>query len=198
MAVARSRIVGNRQWRSAVTNGALLAGVDKRSAIGRRFRDLVTEYAREIGGGEPLNPAEMALVKQAAALTVRAEALQIDILNGSAPNDEHLVRISNTLARILWQLDCTHRQKSKPGRPLSTSTAASVAEHFASRRKALTEGPPEALEVTLATLRLPDDLPPEATIIWAPAAALAALPRSRILNGLPSLPVRRTIGMPSL
>jgi len=112
----------------------LLAGVDKRSAIGRRFRDLVTEYAREIGGGEPLNPAEMALVKQAAALTVRAEALQIDIINGGAADDEHLVRISNTLARILKQLERRHRQKAKTGRPPSTSTAASVAEHFATRK----------------------------------------------------------------
>jgi hypothetical protein len=45
-------------------------------------------------------------------------------------------------------------------------------------RKALTEGPPEALDVTLASLRLPDDVAPEAAIIWAPAAALAAVPRA--------------------
>jgi len=44
-------------------------------------------------------------------------------------------------------------------------------------RKALTEGPPEALEVTLMSLRLPDDVAPEASIIWAPARALAAVPR---------------------
>lgn len=72
MAVARSRIIGNRQWRSAVTNGALPAGIDGRSAIGRRYRDLVTEYAREAGNGETLNPAEMALVKQAGALQKRS------------------------------------------------------------------------------------------------------------------------------
>jgi hypothetical protein len=44
-------------------------------------------------------------------------------------------------------------------------------------RKALTEGPPEALDVTLTSLRLPDDVAPEAAIIWTPAAALAAVPR---------------------
>jgi hypothetical protein len=54
-------------------------------------------------------------------------------------------------------------------------------------RKALTEGPPEALDVTLATLRLPDELPPEATIIWAPASSLAAEPRPYVrLIGLTS------------
>jgi hypothetical protein len=54
-------------------------------------------------------------------------------------------------------------------------------------RKALTEGPPEALDVTLATLRLPDDVAPEAAIIWGPASALAAEPRAHVrLIGLTS------------
>ena len=54
-------------------------------------------------------------------------------------------------------------------------------------RKALTEGPPEALDVTLTSLRLPDDVGPEAAIIWTPAAALAAVPRPFVrLIGLTS------------
>jgi hypothetical protein len=53
--------------------------------------------------------------------------------------------------------------------------------------KALTEGPPQALDVTLTSLRLPDDVAPEAAIIWAPAAALAAVPRAFVrLIGLTS------------
>jgi hypothetical protein len=54
-------------------------------------------------------------------------------------------------------------------------------------RKALTEGPPQALDVTLISLRLPDDIAPEVAIIWAPAAALAAVPRPFVrLIGLTS------------
>jgi hypothetical protein len=54
-------------------------------------------------------------------------------------------------------------------------------------RKALTEGPPQALDVTLTSLRLPDDIAPEAAIIWAPAAVLAAVPRPFVrLIGLTS------------
>jgi hypothetical protein len=54
-------------------------------------------------------------------------------------------------------------------------------------RKALNEGPPEALDVTLTSLRLPDDVAPEAAIIWAPASALAAVPRPYVrLIGLTS------------
>jgi hypothetical protein len=44
-------------------------------------------------------------------------------------------------------------------------------------RKALTEGPPAALDVTLAGLRVDDGLDPEAAVVWAPGSAIAAVPR---------------------
>ena len=44
-------------------------------------------------------------------------------------------------------------------------------------RKALTEGPPAALDVTLTGLRVDDGFEPEAAIVWAPASAIAAVPR---------------------
>lgn len=54
-------------------------------------------------------------------------------------------------------------------------------------RKALTEGPPAALDVTLATLRLTDDVPQETSIVWSSAAVLAAEPRPYVrLLGLTS------------
>jgi hypothetical protein len=54
-------------------------------------------------------------------------------------------------------------------------------------KRALTEGPPGALDVTLASLALPDQVAQEANIIWAPAAALAAVPRPWVrLVGLTS------------
>jgi PD-(D/E)XK nuclease superfamily len=44
-------------------------------------------------------------------------------------------------------------------------------------RRALAEGPPAALDVILAGLRVDDHLEPEASILWAPASAVAAVPR---------------------
>lgn len=52
-----------------------------------------------------------------------------------------------------------------------------VARTLAIWRKALIEGPPAALDVTLADLRCDDGLEPEAAILWAPASAIAAVPR---------------------
>lgn len=44
-------------------------------------------------------------------------------------------------------------------------------------RNALAEGPPAALDVVLAGLRIDDHLEPEVAILWAPASAVAAVPR---------------------
>lgn len=51
------------------------------------------------------------------------------------------------------------------------------AQALAVWRKALTEGPATALDVTLAGLRVDDRREPEAAILWAPASAVAAVPR---------------------
>ena len=44
-------------------------------------------------------------------------------------------------------------------------------------RKALTQGPPAALDVTLTGLRVDDGVEPDTAILWAPASAVAAGPR---------------------
>jgi hypothetical protein len=86
--------------RSAVTNGSkLLVGIDGRSPSARRFRDLIKAYEGEIGG--VLTEVERGLIKQAAALTLRAEGMQSDIVNGVDVDNDALIRISNTAKRIL-------------------------------------------------------------------------------------------------
>jgi hypothetical protein len=68
--------------RSAVTNGSkLLVGIDGRSPAARRFRDLIQLYETEVGG--VLTEVERGLIRQAAALTIRAEQLQAAIVEGS-------------------------------------------------------------------------------------------------------------------
>ncbi len=54
-------------------------------------------------------------------------------------------------------------------------------------RRALDEGPPAAIDVSLAGLRLGDGVDPSAAIVWGPAAYLAASPRPYVrLLGLAS------------
>jgi hypothetical protein len=98
--------------RSAVTNGSkLLVGIDGRSPTARRFRDLMQAYEAEIGGD--LTEVERGLVKQAAALTLRAEQMQADIVNGKAVDSDALIRISSTAKRILGAIG-ERASKRKP------------------------------------------------------------------------------------
>lgn len=98
--------------RSRVTNGSLLlAGIDGRSADARRYRDLVEAFSREIDRGAGLTAAEMTLVRQAAAVALRSELLQSDIVAGRNVDLSQVTRLSNTLTRLVSAL------KAKGPRP---------------------------------------------------------------------------------
>jgi hypothetical protein len=101
--------------RSAVTNGSkLLVGIDGRSPTARRFRDLMQAFEAEIGGD--LTEVERGLVKQAAALTLRSEQMQADIVNGKPVDSDALIRISSTAKRILGAIG-ERAGKRKPAVP---------------------------------------------------------------------------------
>ena len=60
--------------RSRVTNdSALLAGVDGRSAIARRFRDLVGAIISDMGGDDAISEGQRQLARRASALSVLCE-----------------------------------------------------------------------------------------------------------------------------
>jgi hypothetical protein len=103
------------QNRSAITNGSrLLEGIDGRSPLARRFRDLIKAYEAETGGN--LTEVERGLIKQGAALTIRAEQLQADIVNGKPVDSDALIRLSSTAKRILGAISAK-AAKRKPAAP---------------------------------------------------------------------------------
>jgi hypothetical protein len=121
--------------RSAVTNGSrLLEGIDGRSPTARRFRDLVAAFEAEIGGN--LTEAERGLIKQAAALTIRAEQLQADIVNGKPVDSDALIRISSTAKRILGAIG----DKAAKRKPAVPSLHDHVARRAAERARLPAEG----------------------------------------------------------
>jgi hypothetical protein len=75
-----------------------------RSLSGRRFRDLVSDLAGELGGVERLGVAELALVRQAAMDVLRAETMQGASMRGEAVDHEELTRASNSATRALTRL----------------------------------------------------------------------------------------------
>jgi hypothetical protein len=99
--------------RSAVTNGSkLLVGIDGRSPTARRFRDLVQAYRAEIGGD--LSQPEMAMIKTAAGLSLSAELMQAQIVNGISVNADDLIRLSSEVRRILDAIAEKAAGKRKP------------------------------------------------------------------------------------
>ncbi len=105
------------------------------------------------------------------------DVLSTILIPGDA-NSESVVRVLSSLTETLaFGL----RRAGEVGGILLRGRGLAIWE------RALIEGPPEALDVTLASLTLPDQVAQEANIIWAPAASLAANPRPWVrLVGLTS------------
>jgi len=112
------------QARSAISNGSsVLRGVDGRSAAGRRYRDIVESLSADLGGLEKLGEAQKATIRQAAALIVRCESMQADLLNGLPVDDEALVRLSNVAGRLLTKLGIKRKAQEVPRGQLLKSMA---------------------------------------------------------------------------
>ena len=100
--------------RSRVTNRSdLLRGIDGRSAEARRYRDLIEGFAADFDDAPP-GERELALIRQAAAMSVQAEALQARIVRGEDVDLEQLTRLSNVLTRTLKELGIRKRRAQKP------------------------------------------------------------------------------------
>src|ERR1700721_2351979 len=114
--------------RSALTNDPLaLRGVDGRSMVARRYRDVAIALADDLGGQDRLSEPSKILVRQAAAMTVQVESLQSKIVAGEGVNLEQLTRLSNVLGRTLQRLGLK--------RPRARPTGV-LAAHFAHPPKA--------------------------------------------------------------
>ena len=112
------------QNRSKVTNGTiLLTGVDGRSPMGRRFRDLVKGYQAEIG--VELTSVEHDLIRQAATLVLRAEGMAADVINGKPVDTDQLIRLTSTAKRILTAIAAKAAKRKPP--------APTLADHIAKR-----------------------------------------------------------------
>ena len=110
--------------RAAVSNGSRLhaKGIDGRTRDARRFRDLVASFSENLGGEADLSEADKALVRNAAALAVKAERMQAAIVKGEDVDLEGLTRLSNCVSRVLSQLGVKRERRD---------TTPSLAEYLA-------------------------------------------------------------------
>jgi hypothetical protein len=99
--------------RSAATNRLwTLAGVDGRSSLGRRYRDLCLAFAADFGIAE-LSVSDRELVETAAGLALRSAQLRAKIARGESVDDDQLVRASSELRRVQLLISA-RAEASKP------------------------------------------------------------------------------------
>ena len=91
--------------RSRLTNKKdLLPGVDGRTIIYRRFRDIASQVALDQGGLDQLSEARLQLVRRFAATAVLAEQLEAALANGQEINIAEHGLLCSTLVRIAQRI----------------------------------------------------------------------------------------------
>ena len=91
------------------TGAIVLAGVDGRSMMARRFREITTGIEADLGGD--LTEAQKHLVARAATLACWAEERESELATGQNFDATQYATISNALRRLLADLGLERRAK---------------------------------------------------------------------------------------
>jgi hypothetical protein len=101
--------------RSRVTNGhALLPGIDGRSAVARRYADIIAALVADAGGESEISEARRQLIRRFAALAVLAENLEARLAMGEAIDLAEHALISSTLVRLASRLGINRHARTVP------------------------------------------------------------------------------------
>src|ERR1039458_951908 len=91
--------------RSRVSNGKdLLPGVDGRSLIARRYRDISFAIFADAGGIDQCSEARQQLIRRFAACSVIAEMMEAELANGKAINIADHAQLSSTFTRLATRI----------------------------------------------------------------------------------------------
>jgi hypothetical protein len=84
-----------------VTNGAsILPSVDGRTALGRRYRDVVEALTSDQGGASQLSEARLQLIRRFAACACLAEELESRLVRGEPVNLAEHASLCSSLVRL--------------------------------------------------------------------------------------------------
>jgi hypothetical protein len=122
------------QNRTKVGNGTrLLANIDYRSTLGRRFRELVEGYCAEF---ETTSNIDVDLIKQAAGLVIASEQMTEATVRGERVDPDAVIKMAGQLRRVL--ADLKRRSQSS-----ATPAPSSLFDHYAQRQDAEDENAEE-------------------------------------------------------
>jgi hypothetical protein len=106
MARTNAKLVKRKSHaRSRVSNGTdVLPGVDGRSLIARRYRDICAAIATDQGGAERLSETRLQLIRRFAAAACLAEAMEARLANGEQIDLAEHAQLASTLVRIAQRI----------------------------------------------------------------------------------------------
>jgi len=106
--------------KSRLTNGRspFVLPVDGRSALARRYRDVLNAYVADLGGDDRITEAERTLCRRAASLVVMAEVAEAELARDGKTDTEEYVRIVNALGRVLGRIGIERRPRDITPDPL--------------------------------------------------------------------------------
>lgn len=101
------------QQATRVGNGsAILPGVDGRTAMGRRLREIVGALVSDLGGDDAMTEAKLHIVRRVAVLAAQLEQIEADAANGVRAFDIGTYSTgANTLRRLLADLGLERRAR---------------------------------------------------------------------------------------
>jgi hypothetical protein len=88
-----------------------LPGVDGRSIIARRYRDIAAAVAADQGGADRLSEARKQLVRRFAAAACIAEQMESRLANGEQINIVEHAQLCSTLVRIAQRIGIDRRMR---------------------------------------------------------------------------------------
>jgi hypothetical protein len=99
--------------RSRVTNGQdLLPGIDGRSPMARRYRDIAAALISDSAGIDQIAEARLQLIRRFSAACVMAEAMEAELVNGKQINIVEHSLLSSTLVRLAQRLGINRRSRN--------------------------------------------------------------------------------------
>lgn len=99
--------------RSRVSNNAdLLPGVDGRSSIARRYRDIASAIVADMGGIDRCSESRVQLIRRFSASAVLAENLESKLANGAEINIAEHALLTSSMVRVAQRIGINRLPKN--------------------------------------------------------------------------------------
>lgn len=104
-----------RSTRTRVSNHhELLPGVDGRTLVARRFRDLCANFISDQGGADQISEARLHLVRRLSAITAMIEELEAKYVRGESIDMDGYLSMVNTATRLSNTVGLNRKSKQVP------------------------------------------------------------------------------------